>query len=197
MTSWHRVVHDRHRPDRRLPGAHGFGAGRPVVVQLRRPALRGDPSPHFADLSFDQTLPPCEDWDLWLRCAQQQPVGVVPRVLYSYHQHGGDRVTKEGPAGGAAARRSSTSTARDDRGLPRLPLGCRGRGVGRPFGLARLAPFVRLGQPGAPRSFAGSVLATTYATSTVGIRRGDPGLPARAMHRLLHSSKQGVAPTRR
>jgi hypothetical protein len=52
---------------------------------------------HFADdLSFDEALPPCEDWDLWLRCAQLRPIAAVPQVLYEYHQHGGDRVTKEG-----------------------------------------------------------------------------------------------------
>ena len=35
-----------------------------------------------------------EDWDFWLRCAQQRPFRVVPRVFYLYRQHGGPRITK-------------------------------------------------------------------------------------------------------
>ena len=42
--------------------------------------------------------------------------------------------------------------------------------------LLGFAPFVRLGRAGGAALFAGSVLATTYAASTVGIRRRDPGV---------------------
>ena len=47
------------------------------------------------DLAVDAGLRSCEDWDLWLRCAQTRPIATVPRALYNYHQHGGDRVTRE------------------------------------------------------------------------------------------------------
>ncbi len=35
----------------------------------------------FAHGGFDETLPACEDYDLWLRMGRTQPVGLVDRVL--------------------------------------------------------------------------------------------------------------------
>jgi glycosyl transferase family 2 len=197
VTSWHRVVHDRTGRTVDYRGPTAFGAADLLwfnFVALPFGVIRRR---HFADLSFDETLPPCEDWDLWLRCAQQQPVAVVPRALYSYHQHGGDRVTKEG-SGRRGGRQAFLDKHRGE-----MTEACRAyhsavvaeESGGRSALFGSLRSSARAS--GGAALFAGSVLATTYAASTVGIRRRDPGLPARAMHRLLHSSKQGVAPTRR
>lgn len=191
VTSWHRVVHDGSGRAVDYRGPTQFDAADLLwfnFVALPFGVIRRR---HFGDLSFDQTLPPCEDWDLWLRCAQQHPAGVVPRVLYSYHQHGGDRVTKEG-----TGRRGGRQAFLDKHG-PEMTQACRDYHSAvvaeESGGRAAMQKSLRLSaSAGATAAlFAASVLTTSYATSAVGIRRGDPGLPARAMHRLLRSSKQG------
>ena len=58
---------------------------------LRRAALS-------FDIGFDPALPTGEDWDLWLRCAQERPFCTLPRAGYLYTQHGGDRVTRTASA---------------------------------------------------------------------------------------------------
>jgi hypothetical protein len=122
---------------------------------------------------------------------------VVPRVLYSYHQHGGDRVTKEG-SGRRGGRQAFL-----DKHEHEMTEACRlyhSAVVAEDSG-GRAAMFRSLRSSAATgfgsSAFAGSVLATTYVTSAIGIRRGDPGLPARAMHRLLRSSRKGSAPSGR
>ena len=185
VTSWHRVVHDRSGRTVDYRGPTDFGAAELLwfnFVALPFGVIRRS---HYGELSFDQTLPPCEDWDLWLRCAQQHPVGVVPRVLYSYHQHGGDRVTKEG-SGRRGGRQAFL-----DKHAGEMTASCRAyhsavvaEESGGKQAMARSLASAASHSPGAAL-FAGSVLTTTYATSAVGIRRGDPGLPARAMRRLL------------
>jgi hypothetical protein len=197
VTSWHRVVHDRTGRTVDYRGPTEFGAADLLwfnFVALPFGVIRRR---YFDDLSFDQTLPPCEDWDLWLRCAQERPAGVVPRVLYSYHQHGGDRVTKEG-SGRRGGRQAFL-----DKHEHEMTEACRlyhSAVVAEESG-GRAAMFRSLRSSAATgfgsSAFAGSVLATTYATSAIGIRRGDPGLPARAMHRLLRSSRKGSAPSGR
>jgi Glycosyl transferase family 2 len=197
VTSWHEVVHDRTGRTVNYRGPTEFGAADLLwfnFVALPFGVIRRR---HFSDLSFDQTLPPCEDWDLWLRCAQERPVGVVPRVLYSYHQHGGDRVTKEG-SGRRGGRQAFLDKHRAE-----MTEACRlyhsavvaEEAGGRPAMLRSLRSSVRSG-PGSA-AFAASVLATSYATSAIGIHRGDPGLPARAMHRLLRSTSRGSAAAHR
>ena len=42
---------------------------------------------------FDAALPSAQDWDVWLQCAQQTSVAVVPRVLCRYAVHDGPRIT--------------------------------------------------------------------------------------------------------
>ena len=39
---------------------------------------------------FDPVYPRAEDWDLWLRVAQEYPVAAVPEVLIDYCWHGGN-----------------------------------------------------------------------------------------------------------
>jgi hypothetical protein len=194
VTSWHRVVHDRTGRTVDYHGPTEFGAADLLwfnFVALPFGVIRRR---YFEDLSFDQTLPPCEDWDLWLRCAQERPAGVVPRVLYSYHQHGGDRVTKEG-SGRRGGRQAFL-----DKHEGEMTEACRiyHTAVVAEESGGRAATFRSLRSSAATAlaasAFAGSVLATTYATSAIGIRRGDPGFPARAMQRLLRSSRMGSAP---
>jgi len=196
VTSWHRVLHDRSGRTVEYRGPTHFDAddllwfnfvALPFGVIRRR---------HFGDLSFDVTLPPCEDWDLWLRCAQERPVGVVPRPLYSYRQHGGDRVTKKG-----TGRRGGRQAFLDKHG-DEMTASCRAyhaavvaqESGGRPAMRRSLRTTVS-SEPGAA-AFAGSVLVATYATSAIGIRRGDPGLPARVLHRLVRRSRRAAASTR-
>jgi glycosyltransferase involved in cell wall biosynthesis len=40
------------------------------------------------DLFFDETLTTCEDWDLFLRCAEERRIDTVPRVLSRVVFHG-------------------------------------------------------------------------------------------------------------
>ena len=191
VTAWHRVVHDHDGRTVEYHGPRAFGADELLwfnFVALPFGIIRRS---HFGDaLVFDQTLPPCEDWDLWLRCAQKRSIEVVPRVLYSYHQHGGDRVTKEGSGqrGGRQAfldkhTQSMTPAARiyhqaviaDQEG-------------GRSAMVHALSTAGR--RHPAAATLAGSVLAASYSGASYGIRHGDPGLPARTMCRLIKESRR-------
>ncbi len=186
VTSWHRVVHDvtGRRVDYRGPLV--FGADDLLwfnVVALPFGVIRRD---HFADdLAFDEKLPPCEDWDLWLRCAQTRPIAAVPQVLYEYHQHGGDRVTKEG-SGDRGGRQAFV-----DKHWSAMTPACRAyhraavahQTVGRGAMLRELATSATAGPVTA--GFAAMVLATADVAASAGIHRGDPALPSRAVLRLL------------
>jgi hypothetical protein len=178
VTSWHRVIQDHSgRTDYTADEMLWFN-----FVALPFGIIRRS---HFVDdLSFDESLPPCEDWDLWLRCAQHRPVHTVPHVLYDYHQHGGDRVTKEG-SGDRGGRQAFF-----DKHASEMTASCRiyhraaiaHQTAGRVAMLKELASD--LASPVAA-AFAASVLSASKATATLGIRRRDPGLSSRAMHRLL------------
>ena len=54
---------------------------------IARRALLGD------TLQLDESFPSVEDWDLWLRCALQAPVGVVPDPLVRHVSHGDPRLS--------------------------------------------------------------------------------------------------------
>jgi glycosyltransferase involved in cell wall biosynthesis len=185
VTSWHRVIHDAtgravdYRGPRHISAADLLWFN---FVALPFGIVRRS---HFPEgLSFDERLPPCEDWDLWLRCARARPMGVVPLGLYAYHQHGGERVTTEG------SRWSGRQMFLDKYAASMSPA-CRiyheaviaQQAGGRKAMLAKLAASgVR--RPAAA-AFAGLMLSTSYEAAALGIRRGDPGLPARAMYQLL------------
>jgi GT2 family glycosyltransferase len=197
VTSWHRVVHDvtGRKVDYRGPlvfGAHDLLWFN--VVALPFGIIRRS---HFADdLSFDEKLPTCEDWDLWLRCAQLRPIASVPQVLYEYHQHGGERVTKEG-----SRHRGGRQFFVDKHGSEMTPA-CRAyhrasiahQAVGRGAMLRELAASAR-SDPLAS-AFAATVLATADTAASVGIRRGDPGLPSRAMLRVLAHAPGSSRPSK-
>ncbi len=186
VTSWHRVVHDMtgRRVDYRGPLA--FGADDLLwfnVVALPFGVVRRG---HFGDdLAFDEKLPPCEDWDLWLRCAQLRPIAAVPQVLYEYHQHGGQRVTKEG-SGDHGGRQSFV-----DKHWSAMTPACRAYHraciVHQSSGRGAMLSDLATSAVSAPLAacFAATVLATADTAAAIGIRRGDPALPSRAMLRVL------------
>jgi Glycosyl transferase family 2 len=186
VTSWHRVVHDRTGRKVEYRGPQVFGADDLLwfnVVALPFGIIRR--AAYADDLSFDERLPPCEDWDLWVRCAQQRPIAAVPQVLYEYHQHGGERVTKEGSGdrGGLRAfvdkHRSEMSPACRIFHRASLAHQARGRAA-----MARELASSGRSEPVAS-AFAAAVLTTADAAASMGIRRGDPGLQSRTMLRLL------------
>ncbi len=189
VTSWHRVVHDGSGRTVVYRGPTTFGADDLLwfnFVALPFGIIRRS---HFGELSFDETLPPCEDWDLWLRCAQLRPIEAVPRVLYSYHQHGGDRVTNrgDGDRGGRAKFL--------DKHAHSMTTACRiyhqAVIAEQEEGRSAMLRVLAAASPAAPAAaaFASSVLATSFATSTLGMRRGDPGFPSRVMARLVGSER--------
>ncbi|MGH2795244.1 MAG: glycosyltransferase family 2 protein [Actinomycetota bacterium] len=50
-------------------------------VMLRRSAFT-------FEIEFDQAVVPAEDWDLWVRCANERKVATLPSVLCTYARHG-------------------------------------------------------------------------------------------------------------
>ena len=67
-------------------------------VMVRRTALPDGPA-------FDDSVVPCEDWDLWLRAAGGYGAAAIPRIGCRYVAHAGTRLT------GTSERRSAGSEA--------------------------------------------------------------------------------------
>ncbi len=184
VTSWHRVVHDRTGRTALFKGPLTYGADHLLwfdLVAIPFGVIRRAMFPD--DLAVDAGLRSCEDWDLWLRCAQTRPIATVPRALYNYHQHGGDRVTREdsGPVLGRQGflDRHAGSMSSSCRIYHELVVAELGGGRGAVAG--KLAADYRMP---AATALALSVLAAGSAASALGTRRRDPGLPARMMRRL-------------
>jgi glycosyltransferase involved in cell wall biosynthesis len=185
VTSWHQVVHDQSDRTAVFRGPLAYGADQLLwfnFVALPFGVIRRE---MFSDdLAVDVTLPSCEDWDLWLRCALTRPIGTVPAVLYAYHQHSGNRVTREGSGDVVGRRRFLEKHS----GL--MVPSCRlyhelvvaQLGGGRRKALEQLAADYRAP---AAAAIAGSLLAANAAASSIGMRRADPGLSARVMANLV------------
>ena len=128
-----------------------------------------------------------EDWDFWLRCAQQRPFRMVPRVGYLYRQHGGPRITQqptrhsEGLLEFVAKHEGEMTPAcrAYHRCVADLLLGRREAVARRMAGLARSSP--------ADAAFVSLVLGASWEASALGPRLRDPGLTGRTMARLLRS----------
>jgi hypothetical protein len=189
VTAWHRVVHEPggHTADFRGPLRYGADQLRWFdFVALPFGIIRRD---FFEpDVRVDPDLPSCEDWDLWLRCAQVRPIRTLPAVLYAYYQHGGSRVTREGSAFVEGRRRflakhsgSMTPACRLYHELVVAQLG-----GGRTAVRGRLAGAYRTPVAAA---IAASVLGVGAAASSIATRRSDPGLPARVTARLLGAGR--------
>ena len=183
VTSWHRVVHDGTARCVDFRGPLEFGPDELLwfnVVALPFGIVRRS---HFdEDPAFDETLPPCEDWDLWLRCAQARPIAAVPSVLYEYRQHGGPRVTTKGSRGRQAFVEKHWSEM-----TPACRVYHRACLAHEASGRSAMAGTLASSATGAPvaAAFAGAVLGTTDVAASWGIRRADPGLASRAVVRLL------------
>jgi len=186
VTPWYQVVHERQGRTVEFRGPVGYGAeqllwfnfiGIPFGV-IRRSLFQ-------QDIAFDPLLPVSEDWDVWLRCAQERPFAVVPKSLYSYHQHGGLRVTQVGDD-----RRSGFQHFLDKHASA-MTSSCRtyheaviaGQIDGR-SAIGRVLTTAGRHSP-ADAALAAAVLGAGYAASSIGTSRGDPGLPSRFVYRLL------------
>lgn len=185
VSSWHQVVHDRTGRTVIFRGPLAYGADQllwfnfialPFAV-IRREMFNDD-------LAMDPSLPSCEDWDLWLRCSRSRPIRTVPRVLYAYHQHGSNRVTRVGSSDREGRQRfldkhadvmSEACRRYHELVVAQLTGGRREAG-------ARLAAEY---QTPVAAALAGSVLAAGALASAVGRRRRDPGLAARVVADLL------------
>ena len=128
-----------------------------------------------------------EDWDFWLRCAQQRPFRVLPRVFYLYRQHGGARITQDPTRHSDGllefvAKHHDTMTPACRAYhycVADLLLGRRGA-VGQ-----RLAELARSST--ADAAFVSLVLGASWEASVLGPRLRDPALTGRTLARLLRS----------
>ncbi len=196
LTSWHQVVHERTGRTALFRGPLAYGADQLLwfnFVALPFGVIRRAQFPD--DLAVDASLPSCEDWDLWLRCAQVRPIATVPDVLYAYHQHGGVRVTRSG-SGDLVGRKGFL----DKHALSMSP-SCRlyHECVVAQIEGGRSALIERLGsayRTPAVASAAAAVLSAGAAAGAIGTRRRDPGLPARVLAGMLGSRLSGKMPAR-
>jgi glycosyltransferase involved in cell wall biosynthesis len=189
VTAWHRVVHEPGGRTAVFRGPLRYGADQlrwfdfialPFGV-IRRELFE-------PDLGVDPDLPSCEDWDLWLRCAERRPIRTLPAVLYAYHQHAGSRVTRVGSAFVEGRRRFLAKHSESMSASCRLyhDLVVAQLDGGREAVARRLA-----GAGGMPiaAAAAASVLGVGGAASTLARRRRDPGLPARLTAALLGAGR--------
>jgi glycosyltransferase involved in cell wall biosynthesis len=194
VTSWHRVVHDRTGRTVLFRGPLDYQAHQLLwfdFVAIPFGVIRRSMFPD--DLAVDVGLRTGEDWDLWLRCAQIRPIVTLPRPLYAYHQHGDIRVTREGsgPHSGRKAfldkhAKSMSPACITYHQLVLAKLAGGRRGVMEQLAADRSNP--------APAVLAASVLAAGSAASAVGMKRSDPGLPARMMRHLLVGAGRSEGP---
>ena len=137
------------------------------------------------DVEFDPQLPTGEDWDLWLRCAQEGLVRTIPHVGYLYTQHGGSRVTRTLAAQVTGRRNFLAKHAAV------MPSSCRLFHETVLVGYERgRSGMVRGLLPGRGRSvrdgaFVGFVLGSSSVAARLGQRRRDPGLQSRLLASLI------------
>ena len=185
VTSWHRVVHDATGRTVNYRGPLDYGYRQLLwfnFVALPFGVIRRRMFPD--DLAVDTTLPSCEDWDLWLRCARTRPICTIPLVLYAYHQHGDGRVTRDGSADRVGRQRFldkhgevMSSACRQYHELVVAQLHGGRDGVEERLAAAYRTPVAA--------TLAGSVLTVGAAAGLLGARRRDPGLAARLTAALL------------
>ena len=182
VSSWHMVAHAGSDATAVFRGPLSYGVAEllwqnvialPFAV-VRRTVLS-------FEVGFDPDLPTGEDWDLWLRCAQERAVHTVPYVGYRYTQHGAARVTRTADAQATGRRNFLAKHG------PSMTSRCRlyheavlaGYADGR-RGMTRCLRSAGLRR--APdAAFVGALLAGSSWASRAGQRRGDPGLQARLM----------------
>ncbi|HEX7442669.1 MAG TPA: glycosyltransferase family 2 protein [Acidimicrobiales bacterium] len=186
VTSWHQVVHERTGHTAIYRGPLSYGAEQLLwynLVALPFGVIRRANFPE--GVMVDPDLPSCEDWDLWLRCACSSPIRTVPHVLYAYHQHSRERVTREGSGDRIGRQRfldkhagTMTPACRVYHELVIAQLSGGRTAIRRELTAHARTPMAALA--------AAAVLAGGAAASAAGNRRSDPGLAARMMARLTH-----------
>ncbi len=187
VTSWHQVVHDRTGQTAIYRGPLHYGAEQLLWFDLVALPFGVIRRASFAeDVTVDAELPSCEDWDLWLRCARSRPIRTVPNVLYAYRQHARERVTRGTSADHVGRQRFL------DKHADAMTPACRAyhelvvaQLIGGRVGV-RSEFTAHLRTPVAAFE-AGAVLSAGAAASLLANRRGDPGLVARMMARLIHA----------
>jgi Glycosyl transferase family 2 len=196
-SSWHLVAHAGSGRSAVFRGPLRFGAAALLwqnVIALPFAVVRRDALSF--PVGFDPDLPTGEDWDLWLRCAQERPVHTVPYVGYRYTQHGEARVTRTADAQ-ATGRRNFLAKHRASMSAP-----CRlyHESVLAGYAEGRRGMTRRLREAGVRRppdaAFVGALLAASSLASRVGRRRGDPGLQARLMTAVVGRSAPSAGPAR-
>lgn len=192
VSSWHDVSHSELGKTVSFRGPLRYGS-RHLLWQnfvalpfgiIRRSALS-------FDVRFDPALPTGEDWDLWLRCAQERPICTLPKVCYVYTQHRRSRVTRT-----AAAQIEGRQNFLDKHRAA-MPPACRlyhqtviaGYEHGRSAMMRTLASVE--GFSPRDRGFVSLVLACSQAASRVGQHRRDPGLQARLMASMVGGRRRG------
>ncbi|MDQ1375305.1 MAG: hypothetical protein QOJ09_2643 [Actinomycetota bacterium] len=153
--------------------------GSTTFCMWRRDALPRQPR-------FDPTVINGHDWDLWIQCAVQARVEVIPEVLCRYVAHHGDRITRSSP-NRAAGRRRIVEKYGD-----LMSPACRQFNLARatildgppPRGEAKaLARLLAGGQLRAAR-----MLVAASVAGRLGDRAGDPGRGARRLHDLVRAA---------
>lgn len=134
------------------------------------------------EVAYDPAMITGEDWDLWLRLSAYGPLHVAPFVGFRYAQHGGQRLSRQ--VGKQVAGRRAFVAKHGDAMTPACRLYHETVIAQFEGGRAAMGETLRHGPPAAA-VVAAAVLATSRATSRIGMRRGDPGLQARVMGRLL------------
>ncbi len=185
-SSWHVVLHPGSGGAAVFRGPLEYGRDQllwqnfvalPFAV-LRRGALR-------FDVSFDPDLPTGEDWDLWLRCAEDGAVRTVPHVGYLYTQHGGSRVTRTADGQVIGRRNFLAKHGAEMSGACRLfhETVLAGYEHGRGAMVRGLVPAP--GRSVRDSVTVGALLASSFAAVRAGRRRRDPGLQSRVMASML------------
>jgi hypothetical protein len=146
-------------------------------VMIRRSAVPAD------ELRFDESMPTCEDWDLWLRLARHTAVAVAPEVLAEYRVHGSARLSDQlaDPQRGRAAfvRRHAAEMGEVCLAYHRIRQGL--AAAHGPAARTRLALEVGRTAPPASWWLAGG----ESAAARLGRARRDPALGPRWLHRAL------------
>ncbi|MEY2430629.1 MAG: hypothetical protein QOC92_354 [Acidimicrobiaceae bacterium] len=142
----------------------------------RRSAFREEPR-------FDPDLPSAQDWDVWLKCARQASVAVVPQILCRYSAHHGPRITASSPARvegrQRVVERYGASMTEECRAYHEARIAL----LGDDSGLSEAKVLAGLLAHRRPQ--AAFALTSAAIAGRLGDRAGDPARGARQLHRTI------------
>lgn len=184
VSSWHAVV----RPDGSTTTFRGPRRCSAAVLRwydaLSALFLVGRRSAVGNALVFDETLSSCEDWDLWVRLAGFGPITLLPQPLYRYHQHLSPRVSRSGD-GGATGRRAFLAKHRSSMSSSCIAFHECMIELQAENGKRALRSLLA-----APHPSTAALVLMTCVSARIGVRRSDPGLPARLLTAVLREHQQ-------